>query len=51
VRHEGDDSNGLLTESKIGFSYSDNTLGKNATAGFRVLIEVHKEEVRVHMSP
>jgi hypothetical protein len=47
VRPEGDDSNGLLTESEIWFSYSDITRGKNVAAafmaGFWVLIEVQRE--------
>jgi hypothetical protein len=43
-RPEGDDSNGILRESEIWFSYSDITRGKNVALafrmGFRVLIEV-----------
>jgi hypothetical protein len=39
-----------VTENEIWFSYSDDTNRKNAAAGFRISIEVHREEVRVRRS-
>jgi hypothetical protein len=45
VMPEGDDSNGLLTESEIWFSYRDITQGNNAAVTLRrVLIQVHGDK-------